>query len=102
MRDPIPSHDPRQLEPMQAAFTDFDDYWTPFVGDTGSAPTYCASLSPDALADTRVATLLQQGSWPCSQLVIEVTEHVSVTDYASLVDTVAALRQLGIRIAVDQ
>ncbi|HET8614679.1 MAG TPA: EAL domain-containing protein [Actinomycetales bacterium] len=59
------------------------------------------NLSPDALADPRVAALLQDGRWPCRQLVIEVTEHVSVTDYASLAHTVAALRQLGVRIAVD-
>jgi len=27
-----------------AAFDSFDDYWTPFLGGTGSAPKYCASL----------------------------------------------------------
>jgi PAS domain S-box-containing protein len=59
------------------------------------------NLSPDALADPRVTALLQRGSWPCSQLVGEVTEHVSVTDYASLAATVATLRRLGVRIAVD-
>lgn len=59
------------------------------------------NLSPDALADPRVTTLLQHGSWPCGQLVVEVTEHVSVTDYASLASTVTTLRQLGVRIAVD-
>jgi hypothetical protein len=25
----------------------FDDDWAPFLGGTGSAPRYCASLSPD-------------------------------------------------------
>ncbi len=25
-------------------FVDFDDYWTPFLGGTGSAPRYCMSL----------------------------------------------------------
>jgi SAM-dependent methyltransferase len=30
-----------------AAFEGFDDYWAPFLGGTGSAPRYCATLSPD-------------------------------------------------------
>ena len=25
-------------------FVDFDDYWSPFMGGTGSAPRYCMSL----------------------------------------------------------
>lgn len=35
-------------------FTDFSDYWEPFLGGTGTAPTYLASLSPverDAIRD---------------------------------------------------
>jgi SAM-dependent methyltransferase len=38
---------------IPAAFKDFDDYWTPFLGGTGSAPKYCTSLSPDAQARLR-------------------------------------------------
>jgi SAM-dependent methyltransferase len=30
------------------AFTDFDDYWTPFLGGQGPAPAYCMSLSEQA------------------------------------------------------
>jgi hypothetical protein len=30
------------------AFESFDDYWAPFLGGTESAPTYCASLPPEA------------------------------------------------------
>jgi SAM-dependent methyltransferase len=33
---------------VPAAFENFDDYWTPFLGGTGSAPRYCASLAADA------------------------------------------------------
>jgi len=36
-----------------AAFDDFDDYWTPFLGGTGSAPKYCASLTADAQSQLR-------------------------------------------------
>ena len=33
---------------ITAAFENFEDYWTPFLGGTGSAPRYCASLAPEA------------------------------------------------------
>lgn len=59
------------------------------------------NLSPDALADERTVALLQRGSWPCSQVVVEITEHVSVSDYATLAHAAATLRGLGVRIAVD-
>lgn len=32
---------------IPAAFTDFQDYWTPFLGGTGSAPKYLASLDEE-------------------------------------------------------
>jgi SAM-dependent methyltransferase len=34
-------------------FRDFDDYWTPFLGGTGTAPAYVASLSEDHRAAMR-------------------------------------------------
>jgi hypothetical protein len=33
---------------IPAAFDSFDDYWAPFLGGTGSAPKYCASLDDTA------------------------------------------------------
>jgi hypothetical protein len=33
---------------IPAAFESFDDYWTPFLGGTGSAPKYCMSLDDEA------------------------------------------------------
>jgi len=33
-----------------AIFEDFDDYWSPFLGGQGPAPTYCAALSEDRRA----------------------------------------------------
>lgn len=33
---------------IPAAFDSFDDYWTPFLGGTGSAPKYCMSLDEAA------------------------------------------------------
>lgn len=33
---------------IPAAFESFGDYWSPFLGGTGSAPKYCASLGDEA------------------------------------------------------
>lgn len=33
---------------VAAVFPDFEDYWTPFLGGVGSAPTYMKTLSEDA------------------------------------------------------
>lgn len=33
---------------IPAAFDNFEDYWTPFLGGTGSAPKYCTSLPSHA------------------------------------------------------
>ena len=38
---------------IPAAFENFDAYWTPFLGGTGSAPKYCTSLPADAQAALR-------------------------------------------------
>jgi trans-aconitate methyltransferase len=32
---------------VPTAFRDFDDFWTPFLGGTGAAPTYLASVSEE-------------------------------------------------------
>ncbi len=34
-------------------FRDFDDYWNPFLGGQGPAPSYAATLSPEHLATLR-------------------------------------------------
>ena len=39
--------------------------------------------------------------YPGNRLVLEITEHVSVDDYASIVKAVEPLRRRGLRIAVD-
>ena len=38
---------------VSTAFKDFDDYWSPFLGGQGSAPTYCSTLSDDRRAKLR-------------------------------------------------
>ncbi len=34
-------------------FRDFDDYWTPFLGAQGTAPTYVAGLAEDQRTELR-------------------------------------------------
>ena len=43
---------------IPAAFESFEDYWAPFLGGTGSAPKYCASL--DDAARDRLAQEVQR------------------------------------------
>jgi SAM-dependent methyltransferase len=38
---------------VPTAFRDFEDYWSPFLGGQGPAPTYCASLSDERLTQLR-------------------------------------------------
>ena len=45
---------------VSTVFADFDDYWTPFLGGQGSAPTYAMSLPEehrDAIRDLLIARL---------------------------------------------
>ncbi|KAA2236571.1 class I SAM-dependent methyltransferase [Salinarimonas soli] len=43
---------------IPAAFAGFDDYWEPFLGGTGSAPKYCASL--DESTRDRIRDMLRE------------------------------------------
>jgi len=49
-----------RCEPLEitTTFSHFDDYWRPFLGGTGPAPSYVASLSADARA--RLERALEQ------------------------------------------
>ena len=38
---------------IPTVFTDFDDYWSPFLGGQGPAPSYCGSLPDDHQARLR-------------------------------------------------
>lgn len=57
------------------------------------------NASPSTLGDPRLQDLVA-GSDP-TRLVIEVTEHAEIDDYALLATSLAPLRQLGVRVAVD-
>ncbi len=57
------------------------------------------NASPAAILDPGFAALFD-GS-PTDRIVLEVTEHERIDDYAGLTQALGALRALGIRIAVD-
>jgi len=38
---------------VPTVFRDFDDFWSPFLGGQGPAPTYCAALSEDRREELR-------------------------------------------------
>jgi SAM-dependent methyltransferase len=38
---------------VPTAFTSFDDYWSPFLGGQGPAPTYCSALNDERRAKLR-------------------------------------------------
>ncbi|WP_246291860.1 class I SAM-dependent methyltransferase [Lentzea indica] len=38
---------------VPTVFRDFDDFWEPFLGGTGAAPAYAATLPPEQLAEVR-------------------------------------------------
>ncbi|MCW2696839.1 MAG: hypothetical protein JWR62_1924 [Modestobacter sp.] len=68
--------------------------------DALPAGTY---LSVNAGPDTVVSPQLHQllSSAPGNRLVVELTEHIAVADYAALTEALDALRCRGVRLAVD-
>jgi SAM-dependent methyltransferase len=57
---------------IPAAFDNFEDYWMPFLGGTGSAPKYCASLAPDAQARLREKLRSRLPTGPDGEILLAV------------------------------
>jgi len=57
---------------VPAAFKDFDDYWTPFLGGTGSAPKYCASLSQSDRERLRESLRCRVPTGPDGEILLAV------------------------------
>lgn len=51
-------------------FKDFDDFWTPFLGGTGSAPKYCMSLSEDARNTLKEAVRKRLPTGPDGEILL--------------------------------
>lgn len=72
------------------------------LADLDRLPDGCAlavNLSPPVVTRPRLRHLLSQV--PCDRVVIELTEHHAIEDYPKVRTTLAALRALGVRLAVD-
>ncbi|WP_244445340.1 class I SAM-dependent methyltransferase [Microvirga sp. BSC39] len=57
---------------IAAAFESFDDYWTPFLGGTGSAPKYCMSLDEPAREDLRERLRARLPTGPDGEILLAV------------------------------
>lgn len=58
-----------------------------------------ANVSPNAILSGKLAALL--GNRPLARVVLELTEHETITDYQMIAETLRPLRDSGVRIAVD-
>ncbi len=57
---------------IPAAFQNFEDYWTPFLGGTGSAPKYCTSLTPNAQARLREKLQVRLPTGPDGEILLAI------------------------------
>ena len=57
---------------VPAAFADFQEYWSPFLGSTGSAPKYLASQSPGRVEEIRLATKAALPTGPDGEILLAV------------------------------
>ncbi|WP_369070057.1 EAL domain-containing protein [Kineococcus terrestris] len=71
----------------------------PLLGELPAGAYLGVNASAEALLDPGTQRLLLSGD--PHRLVVEVTEHDPVTDYASLAASTADLRAAGVRLAVD-
>jgi len=63
-------------------------------------PQYMAlNCSPELILSGRLHLLLHEA--PSSRLVLEITEHVVVSDYLELLAALKPLREAGVRVAID-
>jgi hypothetical protein len=62
--------------------------------------TYLAvNVSPSTLMDPSLVGLLT--SYACDRVIVELTEHAPVEDYDDLVPAMQRLREIGVRLAID-
>lgn len=68
--------------------------------DAMPAPTYIAfNVSPETVLSGRLGEVLADA--PLDRVVIEITEHAPVTDYATLVSAIRTFTDSGARLAID-
>jgi EAL domain-containing protein (putative c-di-GMP-specific phosphodiesterase class I) len=64
-----------------------------------AAVALSVNCSPETLVSPGLLALL--GRYPDRDIVVEITEHAAIEDYPGLLSAVTALRERGIRLAVD-
>ncbi len=69
------------------------------LADLRADLSVAVNLSPETVLSGRLPEVLAHA--PLSRLIVEVTEHVAVADYAALNDALAPWRLGGARLAVD-
>lgn len=57
------------------------------------------NLSPETIVSAELTPRMQAA--PAERIVLEITEHVAVSDYAKLMRRLDGLRALGMRLAID-
>jgi EAL domain-containing protein (putative c-di-GMP-specific phosphodiesterase class I) len=57
------------------------------------------NVSPETILSDELGRVLAQ--WPTDRIVLEITEHAAVLEYAALQGALARLRTSGVRIAID-
>jgi SAM-dependent methyltransferase len=57
---------------ITAAFADFDDYWAPFLGGSGSAPKYCMSLDETTRDKIKDAVRVRLPTGPNGEILLAV------------------------------
>jgi EAL domain-containing protein (putative c-di-GMP-specific phosphodiesterase class I) len=57
------------------------------------------NASPDTITSASFAALIT--AVPACRVVLELTEHEQIDDYAPIIETLARLRALGVRLSVD-
>jgi EAL domain-containing protein (putative c-di-GMP-specific phosphodiesterase class I)/CheY-like chemotaxis protein len=68
----------------------------PFIPD---GAYLSVNISADALSSPALGELLESAE--PDRVVLEITEHEAVADYTDILTSIASLRRLGLRIAVD-
>jgi EAL domain-containing protein (putative c-di-GMP-specific phosphodiesterase class I) len=58
-------------------------------------------VGPQTLLRSELLELVLTAGISSSRIVLEITEHASITEYDEVLAAVAALRALGVRLAVD-
>jgi PAS domain S-box-containing protein len=59
------------------------------------------NISPATCLDPRLPGILESSCVPPARIILELTERLEVSEYGPLISALAPLRQLGLRVAVD-